>query len=507
MQAVILARISSKEQRDGHSLDAQTRNLEQYAQRKQLNVIRKFTLVESSNKRFRPEFDKMIIFIKKQKTKVALIVDTVDRLQRSFRETPILNDLMSQDLLELHFVKEGNILSKHANSVQKLMWNMGVVMSQSYTDQLSDNVKRSFDFKVRNGEWCAQAPIGYKNATDVTTGKSTIVVDEDKADLIKQIFIEYASGLYSISSLSKQAYGWGLRSRNGCKVCPQLLHTLLQNPFYYGVMRVKGKLYEHKYDALISKELFNKCQYVRMQRSKTKVADKTKHTFLFSGVFICSASKRVVSCDMKKGKYVYLICRDPDNHSKKLWVNERSVVDQMQNKIDAFHLSNEDLPVLIEYTQHTLKLQKQHDKEIIYTLQKECDEIERQIDKATELLIDNCINQDVYERKYSELKQKHSDITVLINDQLQDTELLERSIILLLKLCNKASLLFKSSKTTLKRTLLKTLFSNRELNAGNVQCTTVLPLLSMLKTTDLREWQGQQGSNPRPTVLEICSNK
>ena len=94
MEAIILARISSKEQREGHSLDAQVRNLKLYSERKNLNIIREFVLIESSTKKQRPEFDEMIIFIKQQKNKVALIVDTVDRLQRSFKETPILNDLM-----------------------------------------------------------------------------------------------------------------------------------------------------------------------------------------------------------------------------------------------------------------------------------------------------------------------------------------------------------------------------------------------------------------------------
>ena len=141
MQSVILARISTKEQRDGHSLEAQIRNLEKYAEHKKLNIIRIFTLVESSTKIQRPEFNAMITFIKRQKTKIALIVDTVDRLQRSFKETPVFNELMQEDAIELHFVKEGNVLSKNATSTQKLMWNMGVVMAQSYTDQLSDNVR------------------------------------------------------------------------------------------------------------------------------------------------------------------------------------------------------------------------------------------------------------------------------------------------------------------------------------------------------------------------------
>ena len=40
MQSVILARISTKEQRDGHSLEAQINNLQLYAEHKKLSVIK-----------------------------------------------------------------------------------------------------------------------------------------------------------------------------------------------------------------------------------------------------------------------------------------------------------------------------------------------------------------------------------------------------------------------------------------------------------------------------------
>lgn len=141
MKAVILALVSSKEQEDGHSLSAQIANLKLYAERRSLNVIKEFTIIESPTKGERPEFARMIEFVKKQKERIALIVDTVDRLQRSFRETPILNDLMEQYCLELHFVKEGNILSKDANSTQKLMWNMGIT-KDIYNNKLTQLVNR-----------------------------------------------------------------------------------------------------------------------------------------------------------------------------------------------------------------------------------------------------------------------------------------------------------------------------------------------------------------------------
>jgi DNA invertase Pin-like site-specific DNA recombinase len=304
MKAVILARISSKEQKEGHSLDAQIRNLRLYAERKNLEIVREYTLVESSTKGHRPEFGQMIHFIKSQKQKMALVVDTVDRLQRSFRETPVLNELMEQDVLELHFVKEGNVLSKGANSSQKLMWNMGVVMAQSYTDQLSDNVKRSIYFKVRNGEWCGPAPLGYLNAVDGNTGKATVIPNPANAELIKRLFQEYSTGTYSLAELARKSREWGLRSNKGNKLGTQQLHGMIQNPFYYGMMKVKDELYPHKYEPLISKGIFEVCQYVRTGRGRKDAVKETKFPFLFRGLIKCTVSGRTVSCDLKKGKYV-----------------------------------------------------------------------------------------------------------------------------------------------------------------------------------------------------------
>ena len=134
---------------------------------------------------------------------------------------------MQQDLLELHFVKEGNVLSKEANSSQKLMWNMGVVMAQSYTDQLSDNVKRSINFKIRNGEWCGPAPLGYLNGIDGSTGKATIIPNPETHELIQRIFSEYATGTYSLAELARKSCLWGLQSKRGNEIRTQQIHKLI----------------------------------------------------------------------------------------------------------------------------------------------------------------------------------------------------------------------------------------------------------------------------------------
>jgi site-specific DNA recombinase len=60
-------------------------------------------------------------------------------------------------------MREGLVISKDSNSSEILRWDMGVMFAKSYVTQLSDNVRRSQDQKLLNGEWLSKAPFGYTN--------------------------------------------------------------------------------------------------------------------------------------------------------------------------------------------------------------------------------------------------------------------------------------------------------------------------------------------------------
>lgn len=116
MKAIILARVSSKEQEEGQSIPSQVRRLTEYALKRNLQVENTFQITESSTKETRKQFDQILSFIKKSKQPIALITDTVDRLQRSFRETPLLDEMRKLGKLELHFLREGLIINKDSTA-------------------------------------------------------------------------------------------------------------------------------------------------------------------------------------------------------------------------------------------------------------------------------------------------------------------------------------------------------------------------------------------------------
>ena len=97
MKAIILTRVSTKMQEEGLSLLAQNNRLHEYAERKGLEIIKSFEIVESSTRGERKQFMEMINFCKKQRETIAIVADTVDRVQRSFKESVLLDELMRQN--------------------------------------------------------------------------------------------------------------------------------------------------------------------------------------------------------------------------------------------------------------------------------------------------------------------------------------------------------------------------------------------------------------------------
>ena len=176
---------------------------------------------------------------------------------------------------------------------------MGVMFARSYVLQLSDNVKRSIEQKLRNGEWIGKAPIGYINTED-EEGNKTIIPDPERARYIRKIFEMYATGNYSMSIIGKEMKKLGLTNNSKSKkpVSTSQINWILKNPFYYGQMRAKGKLYQHHYNPLISLYLFNKALEVKKSWHKKPFLYAAKPA-IFRGLIKCSECGCTITPEIK----------------------------------------------------------------------------------------------------------------------------------------------------------------------------------------------------------------
>lgn len=151
MKAIVCARVSTKEQNqeDNHSIDAQIQDCYKYAIDNDFSVLETFKIIESASKEKRPEFEKMVNFIKKQKSKIIVLVYNTDRLQRDFDEQSLeLRGLVNQDRAEIHFISTKQKITKEADSSTKFRYGLDVLLANDYANRISDNVKRSNQKKI-----------------------------------------------------------------------------------------------------------------------------------------------------------------------------------------------------------------------------------------------------------------------------------------------------------------------------------------------------------------------
>ncbi len=382
-----------------------------------------------------------------------------------------------------------------------MMWNIFVMMAQSYVDSLKDNINRSIEQKLRLGEWVSTAPIGYLHVKgqEAKRGKSKIIVDPDRAPLIRKIFETYATGNYTLLSILQKTKEWGLRNSHGNQgyLCCSHIYKIIQNPFYYGVMRLlkNGKEYPHIYQPLISKELFDACQLVRLNWNRKPFKQGEKE-YIFRGLIKCAATGRVVTAETKKKTYrngksaewIYLRVWHHDNHNKRIYVQEEKVLQEVEKVLETLHLDPDLLTEVIAYIKASAKIEQDFHKRRIGELHMQQTKLKTRMDRLTDLFLDGDINKETHEEKRKELIQKRADITKEIeNHEIADDKFSER-LITLVELASGSLNTFKGSTASEKRKLLNFVFANLELNGHKLDYSLRPPFDMFAKCSKIGEW-------------------
>ncbi len=204
-----------------------------------------------------------------------ILVEKTDRIYRNFKDYVILEDYD----LNLHLVKEGQIISKDSSSHEKFIHGIKVLMAKNYIDNLSEEIRKGLDEKVSQGYYPSKAPVGYKNTR--VNGRALIQIDEEKAPFIKRLFELYASGL-SASQVRKILYEEGLY-HNTKPYAKTRLIQILHDCFYIGKFLYKGVVYDGVHEPIISVELYNKVQKM-FNQSKARTHDVE---FPYTGIIKC----------------------------------------------------------------------------------------------------------------------------------------------------------------------------------------------------------------------------
>lgn len=496
MKAIILARVSSEEQEDNHSIPAQVRSLTDYAKVQNLEVHEIHEITESSSTDTRKKFDKIIETITASKEPVALIADTIDRVQRSFRESIVLGDLLKAGKLILHFRRENLVLDKDSNSADLLRWDMGVMFARSYVLQLSDNVKRGNLGKIESGEWTGKAPIGYLNIT-LEDEKKWIVIDPERGHFVKKIFELYAQGNCSMAMIADEMKKQGLRTLKDKPVNKSTVDLIIRNPFYCGRMLFKGKEYPHKYESLIDEQLFDRVQHVRESWGKKPFQYAAK-PFMFRGIIQCAACGSTITAEQKKEKYNYYRCGNPKCEQNKKFTKEEDLVKEVQKVFSALELPQHVIDAVVESLRSFGKAERAFHNNAITSLQAQYNKYEARINAMYDDKLDGSITKEMYDKKLQEYEKKKADILKTMKKHSDAHKDFHMTAAVILDLAKRAYSIFQKADPMEKRQLINYVFQNCTLKDQKLSYKLKSPFDMIANHQDRTVWLPGSDSNRRP---------
>ena len=325
-KVVLYARVSSKgQEKEGYSIPAQLDLLREYAQENNFEIVQEFVESETAKCAGRKKFNEMLKFLKKNKNITNILVEKTDRLYRNLTDYATIDE----SIYSLHLVKEHKILSPKSTSSEKLEHGFKVLIAKNYIDNLREETQKGRRKKIEEGYFIGQVPYGYKKLD-----KKTTVPDEHKSKFVKRAFELYAENNISLRDLSKKLYAEGLLYiESNPRISTSQLESMLKNDCYTGLLRYKGKLYPGKHKPIVSNKLFAKVQ--KAFRKDNKPMSQKEHLFLYTGMLRCAECGKMITCEIKHGKWVYYHCTGNYGKckNKSVYVREELIDKQINEAI------------------------------------------------------------------------------------------------------------------------------------------------------------------------------
>jgi hypothetical protein len=171
--------------------------------------------------------------------------------------------------------------------------------------------------KAKLGGTLGMAPLGYLNVIDRYEGRDirTIGVDPERADHIKWLFAQYATGEWSLRDLAEAVTTRGLRTRPTAKrpakqLTAKTLHQILRNRYYLGEVEYQGVTYHGRHEALIDQPTFQTVQDV-MKAHRVSGERPQKHWHYLTGTVRCARCEAALIFNVitgNGGQYLYFTC-------------------------------------------------------------------------------------------------------------------------------------------------------------------------------------------------------
>lgn len=438
-------RVSTQKQGEGVSLEAQKDAITHFARNNNLAISKWFEEKVTAAKKGRPIFNAMIRQLMQEKAN-GLIVHKIDRSARNFADWARIGDLADAGI-DVHFATESLDFRSRGG---RLSADIQAVIAADYIRNLREECIKGMRGRLKQGLYPWGAPIGY---LDNGGGKKK-TPDPKRATLIKQAFELYASGNYSINSLQREMKQRGLLSTRGRTVSKRGIETILANPFYYGIIKVRttGETFEGVHQPLISQSLFQAVQDVKTDKAGKKV---TRHNHTYRGLLRCAHCELAMIPERQKGR-IYYRCHTQNCQTTS--VREDMIEAQVIRLLRRLEFSDSQCQEIDRSV--TDWLDNTHQSIDPASIQLEAGKLEHRLCTLTDAMIDGVIERPLYVAKKEALLIEKRRLVASLGQQDDRTAILSKleKILELLKSLEKT---YISAEPDERRQIVKLTTSNR----------------------------------------------
>ena len=375
-QAVIYARVSSKEQeKEGFSIPAQLKLLKEYAAAQGFTIAQEYVDVETAKQTGRAAFSEMVAYFKAHPAVRVMLVEKTDRLYRNLKDWVTVDELD----VEIHFPKEGVVLSRESRSSEKFMHGIKVLMAKNYIDNLSEEARKGMQEKAEQGIW----PRSHRSATGTSrapTARRSLSLILNSAPIIARLFEWYATGTLSLKEAAGKARAAGLvyRKSGAAGSGKHGAHHPAQSPLHWRVRMERPSLHREAPATCLTRELWERVQGV-LDGRHAKKNRRAKHDFAFSGLITCGHCGCSIVGEIKKQRYVYYHCTGFKGRCDEPYVREEVIERQFTDLLGRLKFDDEVLEWVREALDASHADERREHEEAIKRLRAEYDRLQNRI--------------------------------------------------------------------------------------------------------------------------------
>jgi len=519
LRAVVYIRVSTTKQADkdidpeGYSLPAQRDACFRRAEELGAEVVEVYMdRGESAKTTDRPSFLRMVERILTDRDIDYVILDKVNRFARNRRDDANVLFELRKAGCKLISVKE-NIDESPAGMLMH-----GILATIAEYESRNNGVEalKGMTRKAQVGGTPGRAPIGYLNVTRMIDGRPVKLVepDSERSPLVQWAFDAYATGEWTLHSLTDALVAKGLKARPQGTRSPVPIHRsqvggMLKNRYYVGIVSFHGTEYPGRHQSLISDDVFDQVQVILATRNHAGERQRTHNHYLKGSVF-CHGCESRLCITNAKGLYLYYFCVGRQSRRKtclQRYVPVERVEDAVTDLYRQVRLTEEEREAIREGIRIEIERQRAKAGPEAIAAHRRLSELENERRRLAHGVIDGSIPGDLardeQDRIKLELKRAKAAVTTAQSLSADFEDTLERA----LELAAQIDEVYLHGDARTRRLCNQFFFDHIWIRDYEVAGQNYSPAWAIIKDPEFLKAMRKNKANPKSLRWAIGSNK